>query len=149
MKRKKDELTKEDYIKTLDYLYTAAASVQGRDKVKAFLKDLLTPSEKIMLGRRVWIARLLLAGYSQRDVGERLKVGPNTVSKVERWLSDQLPGYESAISGLEKELDTRAVRRESFIDPTSFAALKRKYPLHFLLFPSPKPKKQYRQNPLD
>lgn len=149
MKRRKDELSKEDYIKTLDYLYTAASSVQGRDKVKAFLKDLLTRSEKIMLGRRVWIARLLLAGYSRREIGERLKVGPNTVWKVERWLSDQLPGYEEAVAGLEKTLDKRAVRRESFADPFSFAALKRKYPLHFLLFPNPKPKKQFRQNPLD
>lgn len=149
MKRKKEELTHDDYIKTLDYLYTAAASVQGRDRVKAFLKDLLTKSEKIMLGRRVWIARLLLAGHSRREIGERLKVGPNTVWKVEGWLSDQLPGYETAIQGLEREMDERAVRRESFADLTSFAALKRKYPLHFLLFPTPKPKKRYRQNAID
>jgi uncharacterized protein YerC len=149
MKRKKDDLSKEDYIKTLDYLYTAVGSVHGRDGMKSFLKDLLTPSERIMLGRRIWIARLLLAGHSQREIGERLKVGPNTVSKVEQWLHDQFPGYETAITGLEKELDTRAVRRESFADPLSFAALKRKYPLHFLLFKSPKPKKHFRQNPMD
>lgn len=149
MKRRKDELTKEDYIKTLDYLYTAAGSVHGRHGMKVFLKDLLTHSERIMLGRRIWIARLLLAGYSQREIGERLKVGPNTVSKVERWLGDQFPGYESALQGLETELDRRAVRRESFADPFSFAALKRKYPLHFLLFPTPKPKRRFRQNPLD
>ncbi len=149
MKRKKDDLSKEDYIKTLDYLYTAAGSVHGRDGMKTFLKDLLTPSERIMLGRRIWIARLLLAGHSQREIGERLKVGPNTVSKVEQWLSDQFPGYETAITGLEKELDRRAVRRESFEDPFSFAALKRKYPLHFLLFKSPKPKKHFRQDPMD
>jgi uncharacterized protein YerC len=149
MKRKKDDLSGADYIKTLDYLYTAASTVQGKVKVKAFLKDLLTPSEKIMLGRRIWIARLLLAGHSQREIGKRLKVGPHTVWKVGQWLKDQLPGYEQAIQGLEQEMDKRAVHRESYTDPMSFVALKRKYPLHFLLFSSPKPKKLYRQNPMD
>jgi uncharacterized protein YerC len=144
MKRKKDDLTKEDYIKTLDYLYTAAGSMRGRDAVKMLLRDLLTHSERIMLGRRIWIARLLLSGYSYRDIGTRLHVGPHTIRKVEYWLSDQFPGYESAITDLEKELDRRAVAREASEDPFSFATLKRKYPLHFLLFPAPKPKAHYR-----
>ncbi|MEK7063447.1 MAG: hypothetical protein AAB955_02005 [Patescibacteria group bacterium] len=63
---------------------------------------------------------------------------------MEHWLKDQFPGYEKVIAELEKEMDRRAVRREAKADPFSFAALKRKYPLHFLLFPDPKPKKQYR-----
>ncbi len=146
MKRKKDELSKEDYSKTLDYLYTAASSIKGRDGVKLFLRDLLTPSERIMLGRRIWIARMLLNGCSQREIGARLKVGPNTVWRVERWLKDQLPGYETALRGLEHELNRRALEREAREDPFSFIALKRKYPLHFLLFPTPKPKKKYRDN---
>ncbi len=149
MKRKRDELSEKDFIKTLDYLYTAASSIHGRSAVKSFLKDLLTPSEKIMLGRRIWIARLLMAGYSQREIGGRLKVSPNTIQKIQQWLSDLLPGYENAIAGLEKELDKRAMHKESIKDSFSFAALKRKYPLHFLLFPAPKAKRRYRQKPLN
>ena len=144
MKRKAKDLSKEDFIKTLDMLYTAAGTVKGRDAMKLFLRDLLTPSERIMLGRRIWIARMLLSGETHAGIGERLKVGPKTVSRVARWLEDQIRGYEPALKGLEKDMDRRAVRYESFADPFSFAALKRKYPLHFLLFPSPKPKKQYR-----
>ena len=131
-------------MRTLDMLYTAAASVKGRDAMKLFLRDLLTPSERIMLGRRIWIARLILQGTSSSEIERKLRVGQNTVARVERWLNDQFPGYEKALASLEKEMDRRAVRRESFADPFSFAALKRKYPLHFLLFPNPKPKKQYR-----
>lgn len=144
MKRRPSELTKEETIRTLDMLYTAAAGVKGRDAMKLFLRDLLTPSERIMLGRRIWIARLILQGASTLDIERKLRVGQNTVTRVERWLHDQFPGYEKALAELEKEMDRRAVRRESFADPFSFAALKRKYPLHFLLFPNPKPKKQYR-----
>lgn len=144
MKKKIEDLTKQERITTLDLLYTAAASVKGREAMKLFLRDLLTTSERVMLGRRIWIARLLLAGEGSAEIGRKLKVGSNTVWRVGKWLEDQFPGYEQALQGLEKEMDTRALKREASVEPFSFAALKRKYPLHFLLFPSPKPKKQYR-----
>lgn len=144
MKKRRVDLSDQEHIKTLDMLYTAAASVKGRAAVKQFLRDLLTPSERIMLGRRIWIARLLLSGESEAEIGRILKVGPNTVYRVGKWLEDQFPGYEEAIAGLEKEMDKRAARQEASQEPFSFAALKRKYPLHFLLFPSPKPKKKQR-----
>ena len=144
MKKKINDLGDQEKIATLDMLYTAASSVSGRDAIKLFLRDLLTPSERIMLGRRIWIARLLISGETPAEVGRRLKVGPGTVYRVQKWLRDQFPGFEKAIKGLEKEMDRRAVRREASADPVSFAALKRKYPLHFLFFPNPKPEKQYR-----
>lgn len=144
MKKKVNQLSNEEYIKTLDLLYTAATAVRGRNTMKQFLKDLLTPSERIMLGRRIWIARMLLRGESHAEICRTLKVGPNTVWRVERWLNDQLPGYETALKGLEREMDERAIKREIGDNPFSYAALKRKYPLHFLFFPEPKPKKRYR-----
>lgn len=142
MKKKMSDLSPEERMGTLDVLYTAASAITGRKAVKAFLKDLLTPSEKIMLGRRILIARLLLRGHSQARIGEKLKVGPNTIWKVERWLSDQMPGYEDAIEGLEVEMNKRQDLIDISKNPFSFKALKKKYPLHFLLFPSPKPKKR-------
>jgi len=143
MKRKINDLSEKDKIQTLDLLYTAASSVHGRDAMKLFLRDLLTTSERVMLGRRVWIARLLLSGHSQVEIGKRLHVGPNTIWRVQKWLEDQFPGYEQAIQGMEKEMGKRAIRAEIRDDPFSYAALKKKYPLHFLLFPEPKPKKKY------
>lgn len=144
MKRKIGDLTKEEMVRTLDMLYTAASSVKGRDATKLFLRDLLTPSERVMLGRRIWIARLILQGVGSTEIERKLRVGQNTVTRVERWLNDQFPGYENALAELEKEMDRRAIRREASQDPFSFAALKCKYPLHFLLFSNPKPKKHYR-----
>lgn len=144
MKKKIDQLTKEDFIKTVDLLYTAASSVKGRGAVKNFLRDLLSKSERVMLGRRIWIARMILAGDSRRAIQKRLRVGPVTIAKVSRWLEDALPGYEMALKGAGVEFDKRAVNRETSTEPFSYAALKRRYPLHFLLFPAPKPKQKYR-----
>ena len=144
MKKRASDLSEQERIKTLDLLYTAASSVNGRSAMKLFLRDLLTESERIMLGRRIWIARLLLQGTSVDDIAADLKVSYATIYRVEKWLNDQLPGYEQALTGLEKEMDKRAVQRERRDNPFGYAALKKKYPLHFLLFPEPKPKKKYR-----
>lgn len=135
MKRKIAELNDTERIETLDALYTAASSLRGREGMKAFLRDLLTPSERIMLGRRILIARFLIEHVPYEEITRRLRVGYDTVLRVQRWLDDQLPGYERAVRGIKRAHDRRKRHAEN---RASFAALKRKYPLHFLLFPWPK-----------
>lgn len=140
MKVKAKEMEDKARMETLDALYTAASSVKGREAVKLFLKDLLTSSERIMLGRRILIARRLLSGDSARSIAADMKVGYDTVYRVARWLEDQLPGYEQAIKEMEKEFKAR---KEKYEDKKLYATsglyrLKKKYPLHFLLFPTPK-----------
>ena len=73
MKVKLKDLGEKERITLLDSLYTAAGSVKGKGAMKLFLRDLLTESERVMLGRRVIIARLLIGGESSRGVA-RAKV---------------------------------------------------------------------------
>ena len=145
MKKQLNALSREEKVQTLDLLYTAVSSVRGRDAMKRLLRDLLTESERIMLGRRIWIARLLLRGETYDAIGKKLRAGPGTIREVHRWLKDQFPGYEEAVSGVDKESDRRALATEAREDPFSLAAIKKKYPLHFLLFPAPKVKEKYRR----
>lgn len=141
MKRKIQDLSEREKIQTLDALYTATASLRGRDAMKLFLRDLLTESERVMLGRRILIAHMLIEGRERDSIMEELKVGPDTVQRVQRWLSDSLPGFENAIKGLRKELDKRELKRlYAKAEPFSYAWMKKRYPLHFLLFPIPKSK---------
>ena len=132
MKRKVSDLSDREVVTTLDALYTAAGSLKGRDAMKSFLRDLLTPSERIMLGRRIIIARMIIAGESYDSIGERLHVGRNTIGRVHKWLEDQIPGFETAIKGLEKEFATRQTKNTAYATLTG--RLKKKYPLHFLFF---------------
>lgn len=144
MKRRITELSKKERIETLDVLYTAASAVKGRAAVKLFLRDLLTESERVMLGRRILIARMLLGGAPHSEICMKLKVGGDTVGKVAKWLSDTAPGYETAIQGLHEEHARRNKKlrwKNLYADDTfsgTLARLKKKYPLHFLLFPMPK-----------
>ncbi|MDD3531305.1 MAG: Trp family transcriptional regulator [Candidatus Pacebacteria bacterium] len=136
MKKKISDLSEQERIKTLDALYTAASGVQGRKAMKAFLRDLLTESERIMLGRRIQIARLLLQNETHDAIRERTGAGLQTIERVRFWLQDQIPGYETAIAALEEEFGKREFKRK--YAKSMLFRLKRRYPLHFLLFPEPK-----------
>ncbi|MDO8518305.1 MAG: Trp family transcriptional regulator [bacterium] len=136
MKVRAKKLTDVQRIETLDALYTAAGAVRGREAMKLFLRDLLTESERIMLGRRIVIARRILAGDHHDDIATDMHVGYDTIYRVRRWLEDQLPGYEQAIQGMEAEFEKR--KEKKLYATSALYRLKKKYPLHFLLFPTPK-----------
>lgn len=136
MKKRMKDLGEQERIRTLDALYTAASVLKGRAATKQFLKGLLTESERVMLGRRVLIARLLLSGETRRGICERLGSSQRTVASVKRWLSEELPGYEEAIVAMEEEFEKRDFKKQ-YATSTLFR-LKKRYPLHFLLFPNPK-----------
>ena len=133
MKVKAKRLSDRQRIETLDTLYTAAGTVRGRNAMKLFLRDLLTESERIMLGRRIIIARKLIAGESHRDIESQMRVGRDTIGRIQKWLWDQLPGYEQAVAELEKEFEKRIFKKQ-YAESALFR-LKKKYPAHFLLFP--------------
>lgn len=134
------QLSDIEQMETLDALYTAAGAVRGRKEMKLFLRDLLTEGERVMLGRRILIARKLLSGDGYVAIAAELGVGHDTIFRVKRWLDDQLPGYENAIAGMEAEFGKRFDRE--LYETSMLYRLKKKYPGHFLFFPTPKSKKK-------
>ena len=77
----KKELFKEfyDFVSSLD-----------RGETENFFHDFLTSSEKIILARRLRLAKLLLQGYSSTQVRKKLGVGVSTVQFVQNWIRDEL-----------------------------------------------------------
>lgn len=135
MKVKPRKIQNKDRMRYLDTLYTAMSGLKSREEIKNFLRDLLTESERIMIGRRIIIAQMLLEEKSYEEIIRELKVGKDTIMRVHRWLEDETEGYEKAIKQLEKVLTARQEKRDrAYIDPFSFEGLKKRYPLHFLLF---------------
>lgn len=124
---------------TLEAVHLATKDLKGPDAVTNFLSSLLTESELLMLGRRLLIARLLLENVTHLEIRTRLRVSPNTVWHVSRWLQEKIPEYGMTLKAIEKESQAKssARTRKSHKDttaPFSFADLKRRYPMHFLLF---------------
>ena len=122
-------------MRYLDILYTAVSSLSSREEVKKFLRDLLTESERIMMGRRIIIAQRLLEDKSYLEIKRELGVGMDTIIRVHRWLEDDIDGYEKVVKKLEKVFESRQEKRDkAYLDPFSFEGLKKRYPLHFFLF---------------
>ncbi len=123
-------------MKYLDLLWTSISQLRTREETKQFFKDLLSESEAIMLARRIEIAKRLLEGESYDSITADLKVGRDTIGRVQRWLVSGFGGYERAVSGFKKEVGRRFGKPAGAAKsaPYSFGWIKQKYPLHFLLF---------------
>ena len=136
MKVRPHKLRREEKIKYLDALYTATSVLKTRDDMKKFLRDLLTESERIMMGRRIVIAHKLLRDEGYDQIASELKAGKDTITRVHQWLQDETRGYEKAIEKFQKILDQREEKRAkaSQYYNSPFKQLKKRYPLHFLLF---------------
>ena len=125
---------KKKYMKALDALYTVVAELTDREQVKRFLKDLLTESERLMVGRRILIAQKLLRDMPYQQIAAEMGgVGMDTIMRVHRWLLDEEIGMEKIISKLENSLAVRkSLRSEGMTDPFSLAGIKKRYPGHYL-----------------
>ncbi len=121
--------------KYLGEFYDMVSLLGGREEAKKFFKDILTLSEVVMISRRIQIAKMLLDGKNFEDIQKEMKVGSNTISHVERWLNNGFGGYKEIINRHKKN----KVKKEREIEdrlsttPFSWKAIKKKYPLHFLL----------------
>ncbi len=119
-------------VELTDELLTTLRAIM-RLKNPSLLLNLLTASEHIMLARRIQTAKRLLAGNTFVEIRSDLGVGQATVEVVERLLKEHFPEYRATLPDLYKELRQKA-RKAKPIEPYSFRWLRRKYPLHFLLF---------------
>jgi len=62
----------------------------SRKETEDFFNDFLTPSEKIILSRRLQVVKLLLQGDRQNKVRRKLGVGVSTVQFVQKWINKEL-----------------------------------------------------------
>lgn len=123
----------------LNALYSSADKIIGDQAVRTFIDNVLTEGERIVIGRRLLIAQMTIAGMSQPEISEQLNgVSPNTFGRIYKWLDKEFPGYDEALKQSKKEEDARIDKRRKpryeHVDSFSLEGLKRRFPLHFLLF---------------
>jgi len=80
-----------------DMFLSVLSSLSG-PVTNSFIEDLLSPTEQIMLGKRLAIAYMLKKGYGQRTIGNTLKVSLATISKISSTLKRGNNGFEAVIS---------------------------------------------------
>lgn len=96
-------LRKEIEKRMYEVFLDSVAIVQTRTQVQQLLTDWLSPTEKIMLAKRLSIALLLTKQYKQRQIAKLLHVGLETVNKVSRVIAQGGGGYEMVVSVFLKQ----------------------------------------------
>lgn len=86
------------YARMEEIFLDAIADVRSRKDVDAFVGDFLTPTERIMLPKRLAIAFLLAKGYEQRLISQYLKVSFTTITRVSNQLRVSGDGYRKVIA---------------------------------------------------
>ena len=122
--------------KCLDALYAALDLAKERNEIKSFINDILTEGEKIMVGRRILIAKRLLTREPRRKIVAEMGVGLDTVYRVKKWLGGRHKGYEKVIEKIKKAVRSSAKRKLELRDyyPTSgLAEIRRRYKSYYWL----------------
>lgn len=107
----------ESYIFEL-FIRTISDLKEQKD-IANFIEDLLSPTEKIMLVKRLAIAILLTKGYTYDAIDETLKVSRPTINHVSYWLKYGRSGYQKVV---EKIL--RDQKKETTLDAIEETLLK-------------------------
>ena len=75
------------------------SELKSEQEINNFLEDLLSPSEKIMLVKRLAIALMLSKGYTYDQIDQTLKVSRPTIMNVSFFLKHSTNnGYKSTVS---------------------------------------------------
>lgn len=90
-------LTKKVAERIFEILIEVVASLNKPVEIQYFLEDLLSSTEKVMLGKRLAIAYLLLKEYDQRSICNILKVSLTTVSRVNHNIQTKGKGYKGVL----------------------------------------------------
>lgn len=81
------------------------ADLKSKEHVEKFLYDLLSPTERIMLAKRLGIAVMLTKKESYETIKKTLRVSDATIMNISNWLKTEGEGYKMVI---EKILQTQA-----------------------------------------
>ena len=95
---------KKDVEKRLfELFWEVIEKLRTKEQIEEFLKDLLTPTEEVMLAKRVAIALMLLKNYDYRTIRDTLKVSLTTVGKVSLWLKYEGKGYRRVLEKIIRQ----------------------------------------------
>lgn len=103
----KNLLSEKTQKQIADVLFVGLANMRDRAAVASFLRNLLTPTERVMLAKRFMVALLIKRGFEYRKICTMLKISHATVNVVRRELEQWGEGYRLAARFVEEELGER------------------------------------------
>lgn len=96
-------ISKDVYDRCWEIFTKTIISVRTSKDADEIIKDLLTPTERVMLTKRLAIAFLLSQGYEYREISKVLRVSFPTISMVNLGLKYGNNGYKKAVDRILKD----------------------------------------------
>lgn len=78
-------------------------NIRSKNEANEFISDLLTPTEKVMLAKRLAIAFLLEKNYDYRTIQSLIRVSTGTIASVNLFLRHGSTGYKKLIDKIVAE----------------------------------------------
>lgn len=102
----------------LEIFYVSFSRISNPSVVAKFLDDLLSPTEKIMLAKRLSISYLLLKGYDSTYIEGVLKVSRTTVWSVQKNLQFKGDALRSVLGPISRnsEISTSIDKIDNFLE---------------------------------
>ena len=125
-KIKVNSISPKERYKIIGEFLEIVTQLKNRNEVSDFLIGLLTPSESLMLARRIQIAKLIIQGKSYESIRRELGVSYQTINSVEKWLSEEK--YREILERRFKDKDS-----DRSYNKYSRRGLLDKYPQHRFL----------------
>ena len=100
--------------------------LENKEEVRELFGEIFTHTELKMLAKRLQIAKMLLEGYSYDIIRSYVKVGDQTIARINNLLEEKGPGLKKAVQRLQKIEEERKKKIETNI----FDDIKSKYPQH-------------------
>ena len=95
----------------LDFLVIVLTGVNEEKEMRKLLDAFLTPTEKIMLAKRLGVAYMLKEKIPFDEISGTLSVTRPTVDKIRIWLKIEESGYELALRVLRKTKNLEAFKQ--------------------------------------
>ena len=83
------DISEDERRKIIGDLFDIVTNLKTKKETIGFMMGLLSPSEILMLARRIQIAQMLLKEKNYREICEEISVSQSTVASVARWLYDE------------------------------------------------------------
>jgi uncharacterized protein YerC len=98
----RQKLEKKVYDRVFDIFVNSFVYVKNRQRAEKFLTELFSPTERIMISKRLAIAYLLSKKYPFDSIKSLLHVSQSTVCKMNYYINKEKNGFLEILKEVEK-----------------------------------------------
>ncbi len=124
-------IPKDERYQIVGEFFDSVSQLKTKREIIDFFVGLLTPSESLMLARRIQIAKLLIEEKGYEEIRQKLKNSYQTITRIERWLHERDGAYKKILkknfAKIDKENSRKMKRAE---ERYTYKSLLDRYPEH-------------------